>query len=152
MNRLSERTHRRRQSAHASAVLGWLFVLLAMVSCCSVAAADSSAHRMAAPGSASHQSGTRTAAAARAMTPAHPVVVRTVVADAPEDRGMGSSCHGTSEHATPVVLPGQSSPVALPGVTATAPVAPLTGAAAIRGPSNDAVREVDHLRLQVQRI
>ncbi|MCX5339445.1 hypothetical protein [Streptomyces atratus] len=142
MNRLSERTHRRRQSAHASAVLGWLLVLLAMVSCCSVTA----------PGSASHQSGTRTAAADRAMTPVHAVAVRTVVADAPEDRGLGSSCHGTSEHATPVVLPGQSAPVALPGVTATAPVAPLTGAAAIRGPSNDAVREVDHLRLQVQRI
>ncbi|WP_405683117.1 hypothetical protein [Streptomyces sp. NBC_00057] len=151
MNRLSERTHRRRQSAHVSAVLGWLFVLLAMVSCCSVAAADSSAHRMATPGWASHHSGSPTAAAARA-TLAHPVVVRTVVADASENRGMGSACHGTSEHAKPVILPGQSTPVALPGVTATAPVAPLTGAAAIRGPSNDAVREVDHLRLQVQRI
>ncbi|MFG2626294.1 hypothetical protein [Streptomyces sp. NPDC048473] len=142
MNRLSERTHRRRQSAYASAVLGWLFVLLAMVSCCSIAA----------PGSSAHRSGAHIAAAARAMTPAHPMVVRTVVADAPGERGIGSSCHGTSEHATPVVLPGQSGPVALPAATATAPVAPLTGAAAIRGPSNDAVREVDRLRLQVQRI
>ncbi|MFI5747800.1 hypothetical protein ACIBBE_18070 [Streptomyces sp. NPDC051644] len=152
MNRLSERTHRRRQSAYASAVLGWLFVLLAMVSCCSIAAPGSSAHQLAAPGSSAHRSGAHIAAAARAMTPAHPMVVRTVVADAPGDRGIGSSCHGTSEHATPVVLPGQSGPVALPAATATAPVAPLTGAAAIRGPSNDAVREVDRLRLQVQRI
>ncbi|MEU6018763.1 hypothetical protein ABZ826_33485 [Streptomyces sp. NPDC047515] len=135
-------TRRRRQSAHASAVLGWLFVLLAMVSCCS----------MTAPGSAAHGSGTHAAAAARGMTPVHPAAVQAVVAHAPDDWGVGSSCHETSEHATSVVLPGQSAPVALPRTTATAPVAPLTGAAAIRGPSNDAVREVDHLRLQVQRI
>ncbi|WP_406385286.1 hypothetical protein [Streptomyces sp. NBC_01618] len=142
MNTLSERTHRRRQGDHASAVLGLLFVLLAVVSCCSIAL----------PGSAAHHQSTHTAAVDRAVTPAHPVVVRTVVADAPEGRGGGSSCHVTSDHATPVVLPGQNAPAALPGATVTAPVAPLTGAAAIRGPSNDAVREVDHLRLQVQRI
>ncbi|WP_327371351.1 hypothetical protein [Streptomyces sp. NBC_01217] len=152
MNSPSERTHRRRHSALAPAVLGQLFVLLAMVSCCSVAAPDSSAHRMPAPGFFADQSGDRATAAARAMSPAQPVVVRAVVAHAPDDRGLGSSCHGTSEHATPVVLPGQSAPVTLPGPTVTAPLAPLTGAAAIRGPSNDAVREVDHLRLQVQRI
>ncbi|MFF2961580.1 hypothetical protein ACFVT1_22220 [Streptomyces sp. NPDC057963] len=142
MNTLSERTDRRRRSAHASAVPGLLFVLLALVSCCSIAL----------PGSAAHHPGTPTPSVTRAMTPAHHVVVQTVVADAPEDRGIGSSCHGTSEHTAPVVLPGQGAPVGLPGATTTAPVAPLTGAAAIRGPSNDAVREVDHLRLQVQRI
>ncbi|MFF8914413.1 hypothetical protein ACF08M_14090 [Streptomyces sp. NPDC015032] len=142
MNTLSERTSRRGRGAHASAVLGWLFVLLTMASCCSIALPDSAAHHP----------GTPTAAATRAMTPAHHLVVQTVVADAPEDRGIGSSCHGTSEHATPVVLPGPGAPVALPGMATAAPVAPLTGAAAIRGPSNDAVREVDHLRLQVQRI
>ncbi|MFF9510153.1 hypothetical protein ACF1BU_26500 [Streptomyces sp. NPDC014724] len=142
MNTPSEGTRRRRQGAHASAVLGWLFVLLAMVSCCSTEAL----------GSAVHGSGTHAAAGALGMTPIHPVAVQSVIAHAPDDRGTGSSCHGTSEHATPVVLPGQSAPVALPRMTATAPVAPLTGAAAIRGPSNDAVREVDHLRLQVQRI
>ncbi|MFI5770259.1 hypothetical protein ACIA74_17195 [Streptomyces sp. NPDC051658] len=140
MNGLSERTRRRTQGTCASAVLGWLFVLLAMVSCCSITAP------------AAHGSGSHPATAVRTMTPTHQVLARIVVADAPEDRGMGSSCHGTSEHATPVVLPAQSAPAALPGTTTTAPVAPLTGAAAIRGPSNDAVREVDHLRLQVQRI
>ncbi|MFE7359047.1 hypothetical protein ACFU8Q_39675 [Streptomyces sp. NPDC057543] len=142
MNTPSERTHQRRQGAHASAVLGLLFVLLAMVSCCSIAL----------PGSAAHHRSTHTTAVDRVLTPSHPMAVRTVVADAPEGRGAGSSCHVTSEHATPVVLPAQSAPAALPGVTVTAPAAPLTGAAAIRGPSNDAVREVDHLRLQVQRI
>ncbi|MFJ9682376.1 hypothetical protein ACIRP2_30635 [Streptomyces sp. NPDC101194] len=142
MNTPSEGTRRRRQSVRASAVLGWLFVLLAVVSCCS----------MAAPGSTAHGAGTHVTAEARGMTPIHQVAVQAVVALAPDDRGTGSSCHGTSEHATPVVLPGQSAPAALPRTTATAPVAPLTGAAAIRGPSNDAVGEVDHLLLQVQRI
>ncbi|MCX4863098.1 hypothetical protein OHU11_08295 [Streptomyces sp. NBC_00257] len=139
MNRLSERTHRRVRGIRASAVLGWLFVLLAMVSCCSITAP-------AAHGSDDHTD------VARTITPTHQALARIVVADSPEDRGVGSSCHGTSEHSTPVVLPGQSAPVALPGGTVVVPVAPLTGAAAIRGPSNDAVREVDHLRLQVQRI
>ncbi|MFD8742005.1 hypothetical protein [Streptomyces sp. NPDC059616] len=139
MNRLSERTHRRVRGIRASAVLGWLFVLLAMVSCCSITVP------------AAHGSGDHTAVA-RTFTPTHQALARIVVADSPEDRGVGSSCHGTSEHSTPVVLPGQSAPVALPGGTVVVPVAPLTGAASIRGPSNDAVREVDHLRLQVQRI
>ncbi|MFD7529922.1 MULTISPECIES: hypothetical protein [unclassified Streptomyces] len=139
MNRPSERTHRRVRGIRASAVLGWLFVLLAMVSCCSITAP-------AAHGSNDHT------AVARTITPTHQALARIVVADSPEDRGVGSSCHGTSEHSAPVVLPGQSAPVALPGGTVVVPVAPLTGAAAIRGPSNDAVREVDHLRLQVQRI
>ncbi|WP_405749669.1 hypothetical protein [Streptomyces sp. NBC_00012] len=140
MNRLSERIHRRVRGTCTSAVLGWLFVLLAMVSCCSITAP-------AAHGSAPHP-----ATVARTITPTHHALARIVVADAPEDRGTGSSCRGPSEHSTPVVLPGQSAPAALPGTPVAVPVAPLTGAAAIRGPSNDAVREVDHLRLQVQRI
>lgn len=140
MTGLSEATRRRTQGTCASAVFGWLFVLFAMVSCCSITAP------------AAHASDIEPAAVARTITPTHQALARIVVADSPEDRGMGSSCHGSSEHSTPVVLPGQSAPAALPGTTVTAPVAPLTGAAAIRGPSNDAVREVDHLRLQVQRI
>ncbi|MFB7914370.1 hypothetical protein [Streptomyces sp. NPDC056061] len=143
MNRPSEPTHRRGPSATASVVLGWLFVLCALVSCCSLPDAASVAHHTGAPGAT---------AAADAMAPVHHVAVPTVRADAPEDRGTGSSCHGVSEHSTPVVVPGQSAPVALPGATVTAPAAPLTGAATIRGPSNGAVQEVDHLRLQVQRI
>ncbi|MER5615575.1 hypothetical protein [Streptomyces sp. NPDC002215] len=140
MTGLSEATRRRTQGTCASAVFGWLFVLFAMVSCCSITAP------------AAHASDIKPAAVARTITPTHQALARIVVADSPEDRGMGSSCHGSSEHSTPVVLPGQSAPAALPGATVTVPVAPLTGAAAIRGPSNDAVREVDHLRLQVQRI
>jgi hypothetical protein len=73
------------------------------------------------------------------------------VAEAPGGRGAGSSCHGASEHATPVVLSPQSSPVALPTSTVAAPEGRLTGAAGIRGPSNDAAGAVDRLRLQVQR-
>ncbi|MFF2329512.1 MULTISPECIES: hypothetical protein [unclassified Streptomyces] len=154
MNRPSERSHRRWRSARASAVPGWLFLVLVVVSCCSFTVPDPSAHRATTAGpAASRQSGAvHSAAAVRAMTPVHPVVVRTVVAHAPESRGMGSSCHGASEHAVPVVPPGQGAPVALPGPTAATAVEPLTGAAAIRGPSNDAVHDVDHLRLQVQRV
>jgi hypothetical protein len=75
-----------------------------------------------------------------------------VVADAPDRRGVGSSCHGTTDRSTAVVLPGHPSPVALPCPSVTPGAAPLTGAAAIRGPSNDSVGAVDQLRLQVQRI
>ncbi|MFF2010525.1 hypothetical protein ACFVWY_15820 [Streptomyces sp. NPDC058195] len=140
MEGLSERTRRRTRGIRASAVLGWLFVLLAMVSCCSIAAPG--AH-----GRATHQT-----TASQALTTVHLEPVRIVVAHAPEDRGAGSSCHGSSEHATPVILPTPSAPMALPCAIATAPVAPLTGAAVIRGPSNDAVHDVDRFRLQVQRI
>ncbi|MFF4178867.1 hypothetical protein [Streptomyces sp. NPDC001750] len=143
MNRPSRPMHRRGPSAPVSVVLGWLFVLCALVSCCSVPTTGPAGH---------HFGAARAEAAARAMTPAHPAAVDTALALSPEQRGAGSSCHGKSEHTSPVVLPGQSAPMALPGSTATASAAPLTGAAAIRGPSNDAVREVDHLRLQVQRI
>ncbi|MFF9350544.1 hypothetical protein [Streptomyces sp. NPDC014734] len=143
MNRPSEPAHRRGPSATASVVLGWLFVLCALITCCSLPGTAPAAH---------HSDAARAAAAARTVTPVHQVAVPTVRADAPEDRSAGSSCHGTPEHTAPVVISGQSAPVAPPGVSATAPAVPLTGAATIRGPSNDAVREVDHLRLQVQRI
>ncbi|MFE7712002.1 hypothetical protein ACFU6I_41040 [Streptomyces sp. NPDC057486] len=142
MSRLSERTDRRRAGARASAVLGWLLIVLAMVSCCSLAET----------GAAAHHTTVRTATAT--ATPASPPAstARIVVVVAPDDRGVSSSCHGLSEHATPVVLPAQAAPVALPGSAVTAPAGRLVGAAGIRGPSNDAVGAVDHLRLQVQRI
>jgi hypothetical protein len=142
MTRLSERTDRRRDGARASAVLGWLLILLAMVSCCSLAET----------GAAAHHTTLRTAAATPALTPPPASAARIVVAVAADDRGVSSSCHGVSEHATPVVLPAQAAPVALPGSAVTAPAGRLAGAAGIRGPSNDAVGAVDHLRLQVQRI
>ncbi|MDK0523328.1 hypothetical protein [Streptomyces sp. ML-6] len=141
MNEPGGQRPRGRRGIGAPVALGWLFVLFAMVTCC------------ATPAPSSHGSGAHsTSVAARALTPAHAAPAPSVVADTSADRGMGSSCHGTVEHATPVVLPGQSAPAALPGATVAAPAAPLTGAATIRGPSNDAVRAVDHLRLQVQRV
>lgn len=109
MDGLSGLMRRGTRGTRASAVLGWLLVLLAMVSCCSLTAP------------AAHASGAHPATVVRTITPTHEALARIVVADAPEDRGLGSSCHGTSEHATPVVLPVQSAPAALPGVTATAP-------------------------------
>ncbi|MFD0026509.1 hypothetical protein [Streptomyces sp. NPDC058382] len=141
MNRPSERTDRVR-GARASVVLGWVFVLLALVPCCSLASARSAgAHRDDA-----------SFAAPRAITPVPAVADLVVVADAPGDRGIGSSCHGATEHTTPIVLPGQPAPAASPSATAVLPAGLLTGAAGIRGPSNDAVGDVDRLRLQVQRI
>ncbi|MFI6863733.1 hypothetical protein ACIBKZ_28230 [Streptomyces sp. NPDC050421] len=141
MNWLSERTDRRR-SARASVVLGWVFVLVALVSCCWPASGSS----------ASAHQGPASAAAPRTTLAVQVPVVRVVVADAPGDRGVGSSCHGASEHSAPMVLPGQPAPAGLPSAAAPLAPAPLTGAAAIRGPSNDVVDDVDHLRLQVQRI
>ncbi|MEV6162840.1 hypothetical protein AB0L71_13100 [Streptomyces sp. NPDC052052] len=152
MNRLSEGTPRRWPSAHA-AVSGWLFVLLTLVACCSLTPSAPSEHRTTADAvSVSQHSAAHTLAAVPAVAAEHPVTDRTVVADAPDDRGAGSSCHGATEHAAPVVQPGQAAPVALPGTAVTSPVAPLSGGAAIRGPSNDAAQDVDHLRLQVQRV
>ncbi|MFI9628522.1 hypothetical protein [Streptomyces sp. NPDC052042] len=142
MNRPSRPMRRRGPSAPVSVALGWLFALCALVSCCSAPVAGAGGHHGAA----------LTAVAAPAAVAMHPVAAESAAAFAPEGRGAGSTCQGTSEHTSPVVLPGQSTPVALPGAVPAIPVAPLTGAAAIRGPSNDAVREVDHLRLQVQRI
>ncbi|TWG06985.1 hypothetical protein FHX80_115486 [Streptomyces brevispora] len=155
MNRLSERTDRMR-GARASVVLGWMLVLLAMVSCCSLASAKSAdAHHGAASLGTSWAftpdiSRSFAPGASRSFTPVS--AARTVVADAPGDRGIGSSCHVASEHATPVVLPAPPAPAALPSAPVVIPVGSLTGATGIRGPSNDAVDDVDHLRLQVQRI
>lgn len=138
---LSERTDRRR-SARASVVLGWVFALVALASCCWPASGSSaSAHDRPA-----------SAAAPRITLAVEAPAGRVVVADAPGKRGMGSSCHGASEHSAPVVLPGQPAPAALPSAAAPLTPAPLTGAATVRGPSNDAVDDVDRLRLQVQRI
>ncbi|MEE1742178.1 hypothetical protein PUR49_37515 [Streptomyces sp. BE147] len=142
MNRLSVRTDRRRGSMRTPASFGWVFVLLAMFFCCSL---TTSAAAVPPAGAHGH-------AAAHAMTPTPEAAAARVVADAPGDRGMGTSCHGTSDHSKAMVLPGPSAPLALPSAVTVVPVAPLTGAAAIRGPANDGVRAVDHLRLQVQRI
>ncbi|MDP5316589.1 hypothetical protein [Streptomyces poriferorum] len=141
MNWLSERTERRR-SARASVVLGWAFLLIALASCC-----------WPTPGSSAAAHDGPASAAPSGITLAVQVpAARVVVADAPRDRGAGSSCHGDSEHSDPVVVPGQPAPAALPSAAPPLHPAPLTGAAAIRGPSNDAVGDVDRLRLQVQRI
>ncbi|MCX5144282.1 MULTISPECIES: hypothetical protein [unclassified Streptomyces] len=142
MNWLSEHPDRRR-SIRVPVVLGWVFVLVAMVVCCPLTSGrPASAHHAAAA-----------AATAPRITPAAPAsAVRAVVAVAPDDRGSGSSCHGASEHSAPVLLPGQPAPASPPSAAATLPAAPLTGGAVIRGPSNDTVADVDHLLLQVQRI
>ena len=142
MTRLSERTDRRRSGARVPAALGWVLVLLAMVFCCSL----STSAVASPPGDAAFP------APARAMTPTPESAASLVVAHAPDHRGMGSSCHGTSDHSSAVVLPGPPAPVGLPTALAVAPAVPLTGAAAIRGPSNDGVGAVDRLRLQIQRI
>lgn len=141
MNRPSERTDRVRD-ARASVLLGWAFVLLAMVSCCSLTSAQSAEARH----------GAAALSAPRASTPVPEVAARIVVADAPGDRGAGSSCHITPEHSTPVVLPTPPAPAALPCAPAVLPAGSLTGAERIRGPSDDSAGDVDHVRLQVQRI
>ncbi|MGC5395873.1 hypothetical protein ACPXCP_08965 [Streptomyces sp. DT20] len=141
MNRLSGRTVRVR-GARVPVLLGWLLVLLSVASCCSFNSAGPTAdpHHGTVPLSAFH-SFTRAAVADEA---------RVVVADAPRNRG--SSCHVAPDDATPVVLTAPPAPAALPCAPAVLPAGSLTGAAGIRGPSNDAVGDVDHLRLQVQRI
>ncbi|GAA3008544.1 hypothetical protein Sfulv_52570 [Streptomyces fulvorobeus] len=96
--------------------------------------------------------GARPAAPARAMTPTPETLASLVMAHAPDSRGMGISCHGTADHSSAVVLPGPPTLAALPTALAAAPAVPLTGAATIRGPSNDGVGGVDRLRLQIQRI
>ncbi|MCC8481784.1 hypothetical protein C6W96_31560 [Streptomyces sp. CS149] len=143
MNRVSTRTDRHRYGSRAPFALGWVFFLLAMLFCCS--AATSSAAVPAATGQAE-------AAAVRAFTPTPQAAFEPVVLASAPDRGPGTSCHGGSTHTVAVVLPVSSAPVAVPSPVAFVPATPLTGAAAIRGPSHDGVRSVDQLRLQVQRI
>ncbi|WP_175420734.1 hypothetical protein [Streptomyces griseus] len=139
MTRTSGWTGRRRCGSALPASLGWVLTLMAVVLCCSPAAAYAH-HGDAAP--VSH---------ARALTPV-PTAASVVTADAPGERGIGSSCHGATNHSTPVVLPGPAAPVALPCPSAVAPPGPLAGAGGIRGPSDDGAGSVNRLRLQVQRI
>lgn len=138
MNRVSKGAERLRGTG-APVVLAWLFVLVALVSCC-------------APQSGRPHSSPEYAPASALATLTDLTVVRVVVADSPGDRGVGDSCHDAPEHSAPVVLPAQPGPAAVPSAAvALLPHRPLTGGGSIRGPSNDAVGEVDPLRLQVQR-
>ncbi|MEU5660276.1 hypothetical protein ABZ802_32345 [Streptomyces sp. NPDC047737] len=140
MTRDGVRTDRRRGTNSLPAALAWALILMAVFLCC--------AHT--APASPRAEAPSTTAA--RAFTPAPSAVVSVVTADAPAERGVGSSCHGATDHSSAVVLPGPAAPAALPCGSAAPRTAPLSGAAVIRGPSNDGVHAVDHLRLQVQRI
>ncbi|MFE6189505.1 hypothetical protein ACFQ6U_34320 [Streptomyces sp. NPDC056465] len=140
MTGASGRTDRRRSGMGLSAVLGWALMLVTVLLCCAPAAAA------AAP------AGTPSGSAVRTFTPVPGAVAPVVVADAPDEHGAGSSCHGATDHSTAVVLPGNPAPAALPGPSAALRTTPLTGGAAIRGPSVDGVGAVDRLRLQVQRI
>ncbi|MFC5174283.1 hypothetical protein [Streptomyces mutomycini] len=140
MTRVSGWTDGRRGCTALPVTLGWALMLVAVILCCSPATTAS-------PGAeASPVTG------ARAFTPVASEAASVVVANAPDERGIGSSCHGTADHSTAVVLTGHPAPAALPCPSAALRTVPLTGAAAIRGPSNDSVGAVDPLRLQVQRI
>ncbi|MFF5897441.1 hypothetical protein ACFY8O_16105 [Streptomyces argenteolus] len=140
MTRVSVGTDRRRGTDSLPVALAWALMLVAVFLCCSHTAAPSP--RDGAPSTATDV----------ALTPGPSAAVSVVTADAPAERGVGSSCHGATDHSSAVVLPGPTAPVALPCGAATPRTAPLSGAAVIRGPSNDGVHAVDHLRLQVQRI
>ncbi|MEU0132761.1 hypothetical protein ABZ172_01790 [Streptomyces sp. NPDC006296] len=139
MSRASARADRRRSGSALLAAPVWALMLLAVFLCCSPAATP-----------ASHTEAP-SASAPRALTPVHTPEVSVVTADAPAERGVGSSCHGPVGHSAAVVLPGHPSPPAPPCSSAPSRTAPLTGAAAVRGPSNDSVDAVDQLRLQVRR-
>ncbi|AWL41776.1 hypothetical protein B9S64_29575 [Streptomyces sp. SM18] len=137
MNRPGERGDRRRggTAVPRTAVLGWLLALVAMLFCCSPTGVPAAHHE---------------AAAVRVHTPSPAAAV---TADAPGERGAGSSCHGTTDRSTSAVLPGPTAPAPLTcTTTSAAPEAPLSGATGIRGPSHDGAGAVDRLRLQVQRV
>jgi len=142
MTRVSARTDRQRYRSRVPASLGWVFALLSLLFCCSVttSAAATVPVTVEAP------------APVRTLTPVPGPAIEPVVMATPADRGLGTSCHGGSTHSAAIVLPVSSAPVALPSPVAVVPVAPLTGAAAVRGPSYDGAHSVDQLRLQVQRI
>ncbi|MFG2540390.1 hypothetical protein ACGFU4_34660 [Streptomyces sp. NPDC048511] len=127
MTGTSVRTNRWRSGNGLPVAAVWALMLVAVFFCCS-------------PAPAPHGQAPSAAAAS------------VVVADAPDERGVGSSCHGTVDHSTAVVLPCHPAPVALPCPSTALRTAPLTGGAAIRGPSDDSAGTVDHLRLQIQRI
>ncbi|MFE2291781.1 hypothetical protein [Streptomyces sp. NPDC059452] len=143
MTTVSARTDRQRYRSRVPVSLGWVFVLLAVLFCCSVAASAAAAPVAVGAGSP---------APVRTLTPVPDAAVERMVMAVPADRGLGTSCHGGSTHSAAIVLPVPSAPVALPSPVALRPVAPLTGTAAIRGPAHDGAHSVDQLRLQVQRI
>ncbi|MET9708181.1 hypothetical protein ACIGZI_03645 [Streptomyces griseus] len=143
MTRVSRRTDRQRHRSRTPVALGWVFFLLAMLFCCSVTTSSAVAAGPVVPAGGS---------TVRAFTPTPDAAFEPVVLASPADRGLGTSCHGGSTHTAAVVLPASSAPVAVPSPVTFVPAAPLTGAAAIRGPAHDGVRSVDQLRLQVQRI
>ncbi|WP_406144173.1 hypothetical protein [Streptomyces sp. NBC_01012] len=142
MSSASGWTHRRRSGNAPLVAPVWALLLVAAFFCWSPAAT-------AAPHGAPS---TPAAAGATAFTPAPVATVSVVVVDSPGERGMGTSCHGTADHSTAVVLPGHPAPASLPCPSVALRTAPLTGASVIRGPSNDSVGAVDQLLLQVQRI
>ncbi|MFJ6615524.1 hypothetical protein ACIQPT_35195 [Streptomyces sp. NPDC091289] len=143
MTRVSTRIDRQRYRSRAPLALGWVFFLLAMLFCCTATTSAAAVPVAAGPAGTS---------AVRAFTPTPDAAFEPVVMATAADRGLGTSCHGGSTHTVAVVLPASSAPVAVPSPVAFVPAAPLTGAAAIRGPAHDGVRSVDQLRLQVQRI
>ncbi|MEW1576966.1 hypothetical protein AB0407_02620 [Streptomyces microflavus] len=142
MTRVSARTDRQRYRSRVPTSLGWVFALLSLLFCCSVTTSAAAAVPVT----------VEAPAPVRTLTPVPGLTIEPVVMATPADRGLGTSCHGGSTHSAAIVLPVSSAPVALPSPVALAPVAPLTGAAAIRGPSHDGAHSVDQLRLQVQRI
>ncbi|MYT89581.1 hypothetical protein GTY40_00715 [Streptomyces sp. SID8359] len=144
MTRTSARTDRQRCRSRVPVSPVRVFALLSLLFCCSVTtpAAATVPVAMEASGPSS----------VRTLTPVTGLQIEPVAMAVPVDRGLGTSCHGGSTHSAAVVLPVASAPLALPSPVAVAPTAPLTGAAAVRGPSHDGVHSVDQLRLQVQRI
>ncbi|PCG82344.1 hypothetical protein CIB93_30400 [Streptomyces sp. WZ.A104] len=143
MSRVSARTDRQQCRPRTPVALGWVLCLLAMLFCCSVTPSSAAVPVAAGPVGAH---------SVRAFTPVPDTSFEPVVLAAPADRGLGTSCHGRSAHTAAIVLPASSAPVAVPSPVAFVPAAPLTGAAAIRGPAHDGVHSVDQLRLQVQRV
>lgn len=140
MSRASAWADRWRGTNSPSLAVGWVLALLAVLLCCSTSA--TAAPRTDAP----------SASTVRAFTPVQAAVVSVVVADAPGERGIGSSCHGATDHSTAVVLPGHPAPAAPPCPAAAPGTGPFPGSGTIRGPSHDGAGAVDRQRLQVQRI
>ncbi|MFJ1589468.1 hypothetical protein ACIOD0_04320 [Kitasatospora albolonga] len=144
MTTVSARTDRQRYRSRVPAPPVWVFALLSLLFCCSFTTPAAAAVPVAV--------GAEAIAPVRTLTPVPDAAVERVVMATPADRGLGTSCHGGSTHSAAVVLPVPSAPMALPSPVAVLPAAPLTGAAAIRGPAHDGAHSVDQLRLQVQRI
>lgn len=144
MTRVSARTDRQRRRSRVPASPVWVFALLSLLFCCSVTSPAAAAVPVAAEAAVP--------SSVRTLTPVTGLHIEPVAMAVPVDRGLGTSCHGGSTHSAAVVLPVATAPLAPPSPVAVVPTAPLTGAAAVRGPSHDGVHSVDQLRLQVQRI